>query len=203
MKVSDTKAFELLTKHGIQVAEYIVVKNIKDLYKFSEKHFPFVLKVDAPEIIHKRKLGCVKVVTKELEDVYKTITKIARKYARNFNIIAQEFLFGDEFFVGAKRDEQFGIAILFGIGGSFVEIINKISVRIAPLSSSDIDEMFEEIGCDVDKNIKNIIFKVQGIMKKYNDIKEIDINPLIVGEDIKVVDVRVITSEPLKWLKWK
>jgi acyl-CoA synthetase (NDP forming) len=112
---------------------------------------------------------------------------------------------GQECIIGMIQDRQFGPVIMFGLGGIFVEILKDVSFRVAPLAQQDIDEMVKEIkgykiltGIRGQKSkdieaIKDILAKLSEIAIDNPEIKEIDLNPVIVHEKgASIVDSRVI-----------
>ncbi|MHA1367374.1 MAG: acetate--CoA ligase family protein [Candidatus Heimdallarchaeota archaeon] len=114
-----------------------------------------------------------------------------------------------EIIIGVTRDPTFGPAIMFGLGGIFVELLKDVSFRIAPITQSDAKEMINEIkalpmlqgfrgGPNVDlKNIVETLLKVSKFTIDYiDDILEIDLNPIFAYDDhLLTVDARVILTE--------
>ncbi len=114
---------------------------------------------------------------------------------------------GQECIIGMIRDPQFGPVIMFGLGGIFVEVLKDVSFRVAPLADEDIEEMIREIKgyrilsgirgakpSDIDA-IKNILARVSEIAIDNPQIKEIDLNPVIVHENgASIVDSRMILT---------
>jgi len=112
---------------------------------------------------------------------------------------------GVEVIVGGVRDAQFGPAVMFGIGGVMVELLKDVSFRLAPVTKVECLEMIKEIKayplltgyrgsepCDIDA-IADVIIKVGDIISEMDDIKEMEINPLITYPDkVIAVDARVI-----------
>ena len=112
---------------------------------------------------------------------------------------------GQECIIGMIRDPLFGPVIMFGLGGIFVEVLKDVSFRVAPLAQEDIDEMLEEIKGykiltgirgekpkDIDA-LKDILAKLSEIAIDNPEIKEIDLNPVIVHEKgASIVDSRMI-----------
>jgi acetyl-CoA synthetase (ADP-forming) len=96
---------------------------------------------------------------------------------------------------------------MFGLGGIFVEIYKDVSFRIAPLEEYEALDMIHEIkGAKVLRGYRNTealdiatlaqtILKVSNIMISIEEIKEIDLNPVLVyPKGIKAVDARIILS---------
>lgn len=100
---------------------------------------------------------------------------------------------GYETIVGLKKDAQFGHAIMFGLGGIFVEVYKDITFRVVPIEKEDAIDMISEIkGYPILKGIRRrkpanieaiaqVIVSVSELAEK-EKIIELDINPLIVSE---------------------
>jgi acetyl-CoA synthetase (ADP-forming) len=110
-----------------------------------------------------------------------------------------------EVIVGAIKDQQFGQTLMFGLGGIFVEILKDVTFRVAPISKEDASEMITEVRAypllrgyrntppvDTDSLTKLLVNTSELIMEN-PEIKELDLNPVIVYEKgLKVVDARII-----------
>jgi acetyltransferase len=115
---------------------------------------------------------------------------------------------GTEVIVGISEDPQFGPTVMFGLGGIFVEVYKDVSMRVAPLTRTDAEEMIQEVKGsvllqgyrgkekgDVQAVIDVILKTSQLAMDLRNEIIELDINPLIVleeGRGVKAVDVLIV-----------
>ncbi len=176
-----------------------------------------VLKIVSPDIVHKSDVGGVVLNLKSDEEVREAFRKImnnvknAAPNAKIVGILIQEMVpDGLEVIVGATRDPSFGPIIMFGLGGIFVEVLKDVSFRIAPLSPRDADEMVREIKSyrilegyrgmpprDIEA-IKDIILKVSKLMLEVAEIKELDLNPVMLyakGEGARIADARMILGE--------
>ena len=118
-------------------------------------------------------------------------------------IVSEMALPAPEVIIGGLRDPQFGPAVMFGMGGVFVEIFKDISFRISPLEEYEALEMIGEVkGSAILKGFRNsealdisalvqTILKVSEMMISLLEIKEIDLNPILVyPKGVKAVDVR-------------
>ncbi len=207
------KSLALLKKHAVPCADWKIAKNEKSAVSTAKKiGFPVVLKVSSKKIIHKSDVGGVKANLANEEEVANAFNEII-KNAKKVNvkpegILVQKMHSGTEVIVGMKRDPQFGPVVLFGLGGIFVEILNDVSMRIAPLAKNDCMEMIKELkgskilfGARGEKPVNTdalvkILMAVSNIGMKNKKIMEMDLNPVMVDEkSASVVDVRVITEK--------
>lgn len=197
MILSEYQSKKFLSSFGIPTTKEILIKNEEELFKAGEKiGYPLVLKVSSDKIIHKTEQGLVRlnVRREELSKVYKEILKNSPPEIEG--VLVQEQIKGErEIFIGMKRDKIFGVCVLLGLGGIFTEVIKDISVRCAPLIKKDTFRMMEEIkGSEIFENIRGkkkvnkkifseIIIRVGEVGTRCPEIKEIDMNPLIIKDD--------------------
>ncbi len=122
-------------------------------------------------------------------------------------LVAKMMPKGREIIIGMVKDPQFGPAILFGLGGVFVDILKDVSYRVAPLTKNDAEQMIQEIkGYAILKGARNtessdiealidIILKVSKLAVDLPVIEELDLNPVLVyGKSACVVDARIILN---------
>jgi acetyltransferase len=115
--------------------------------------------------------------------------------ARVDGALVEKMFQGREVIVGMVRDAQFGPVITFGLGGIFVEIMKDVSQRIAPLTPEGVDEMVRSIKAypiltgargrrpaDL-AALKDVIFRVAKIAEDFPEITELEINPVMVGDE--------------------
>jgi acyl-CoA synthetase (NDP forming) len=115
-----------------------------------------------------------------------------------------------EVIVGFSDDPQFGPVVLFGLGGVFVEVLKDVSLRVAPLTRSDADEMIREVKgfplldgarglpkADVDA-LADLLLKVSQMAGELRGrVSEFDLNPVWVrpvGEGLVALDALVVRS---------
>ncbi|HXY86963.1 MAG TPA: acetate--CoA ligase family protein [Candidatus Acidoferrales bacterium] len=162
--------------------------------------YPVVMKVSSPDISHKSDVGGVVVNIKsdrETKNAYESIYANINKRlptARMNGVIIQKMIEGKEAIVGVSRDPQFGPFITFGLGGIYVEVLRDVSHRVAPITSEEAKKMITEIksypilvgvrggrALDID-GIVDAILLLSQIMQDFDELQEIEINPLIVQE---------------------
>jgi acetyl-CoA synthetase (ADP-forming) len=204
MKYEDTIA--LIKKYGITFADSSVVKNVEDAAKVAK--YPVALKVLSAEILHKSDKGCVKLnITDEvsLRKAYSEIISNAGGAKVDGVLVQKMAKPGLELIVGGRRDEQFGPVLLFGLGGIFVEVFKDFSLRVCPIEKEDAMEMITEMKAyplltgvrgtkpvDIEA-VADLLLKASKLLYENEQVKEIDINPVIAYENgYCAVDVRVL-----------
>jgi acyl-CoA synthetase (NDP forming) len=202
------EAFEVLQSFGIPVAPYRVVHQKNDLNKaIKEVGRPVVLKIISPEISHKSDVGGVILNIDDLQKAEEAFEK-SRKLnpQKSSGVLIQKMISGGkEIILGAKRDPSFGPVILFGLGGIYVEILKETSLRVAPITRSEAEEMISELRAavilkgvrgerpsDIEALIENLL-RLSQLMMDFSEIEGIDINPVIVMEKGTIaVDARIL-----------
>jgi acetyl-CoA synthetase (ADP-forming) len=200
-------------KYGIPVTDFKLAKNEAEAVKFAaEIGYPIVLKIVSPDIIHKSDVGGVVVGLKTARGVrnaYKQILGNVKRHkadARIVGVLVQEMApSSTEVIVGAIKDPQFGPAIMFGLGGIFVEVLKDVTFRIAPITEDEAREMITEVKAypllkgyrnmppaDIEA-IVQILLNASRLVMEHQEIKELDLNPIMVYEKgAKTVDARII-----------
>jgi len=200
-------------EYGIPVTRFKVAGTLEEAVKFAEGiGYPVVLKIVSPDVIHKFDVGGVVLNLKspsEVEAAYQNILKNVKKHkpdAKIVGVLVQEMApTSTEVIVGATKDPQFGPALMFGLGGIFVEVLKDVTFRIAPITESDAREMITEVKAypllkgyrgqppaDIDAVI-NILVNTSKLVMDHQEIKELDLNPIMVYEKgAKTVDARII-----------
>ena len=211
----ELEARELLTHYKISLARFAMADNKKEAVSISKKiGYPVVLKAISEDLIHKSDAGGVKLnlsSPQEVEEAYSQIKNDIHLYDSQIKIQAimvEEMLSGGiEAIVGMIKDPQFGRAVMFGLGGIFAEVLNDVSFRLIPLERYDVCQMIKEIkgyplltGARGKKSIPiesivQVIMSVARLTLDFPEIKEIDLNPLILFPDKAIaVDARVILT---------
>ena len=198
MKIfAEKEAEDFLRKENFNVVDSVFVREKSEIKKSLEKfRFPVVMKVSGKKILHKNFLGGVKTGIQNYEQALEMFDSLM-KIKDSEGVIIQNQIYGKEFLFGVKKTPEFNHVIAFGIGGTNVEKIKKITFRICPLEDDDILDMIREItkdieGMDLDV-IKKNIRALCHLSKKYPHINEFDINPLMLDKGKAViVDARII-----------
>jgi len=206
--LSEYESKQVLTEYQIPVTREILVNNVTDLSGAVQKiGFPLVLKACSAEISHKTEKGLIRVDIRDEKEAKTAFEEImAHLKGADDAVLIQEMVKGQrELVAGMTRDPQFGPCVMFGLGGIFTEILEDISFRVAPLEKRDALEMMQEIkghkilgdvrGMEaVDLDIlAQILIDVGRIGMENDEIKEIDINPVIIsGNKPVAVDALIV-----------
>jgi acyl-CoA synthetase (NDP forming) len=200
-------------EYGVPITELKLANTAEEAAKFSEQiGYPTVLKIVSPDVIHKSDVGGVILNIKsreEAKNAYNKIIQNVKKHkpdAKIDGILIQEMApASTEVIVGSIKDAQFGPTLMFGFGGIFVEIMKDVSFRIAPITEEDAQEMISEVKAypilkgyrgqppaDID-TIAKILLDTSRLVMEHQEIKELDLNPVVVYEKgAKTVDARII-----------
>jgi len=207
------EAMELLEAYGIPTPSGEIVDDPADAETVAaDIDGDVVLKIVSPDISHKSDIGGVRVGVsdEDVYDAYEDVVAKARNYQPDATILGvqvQEMLDlegSTETIIGMNRDPQFGPLILFGLGGIFVEILEDTSLRVAPISESDAQEMVDDITAapllrgargrepaDIDAIVESLQ-RLSQLVTDFPAILELDVNPLVVGPDgAQAIDLRL------------
>lgn len=210
------EAKTICASYKIPVTRFHLAENPSEAMKAAEQiGYPVVLKIVSPDVIHKFDVGGVFINLKnkqEVKDAYNKIINNVKKHkpkAKILGVIIQEMATpSTEVIVGAVKDPQFGPTLMFGLGGIFVEILKDVTYRIAPIAKEEAKEMVTEIKAykllegyrgspkaDIDA-VTEILANTSKLIMDYPEIRELDLNPIMVYEKgAKTVDARILLEE--------
>ncbi len=212
------EAYEMLKAYHFPVIKALLAENESQAVKTSRQiGFPVVLKIVSPDVLHKFDLGGVKLNLESISDVRKAYNEICESVrsknprAHIMGVMVEEMApVGKEVILGMNRDPQFGPLLMFGMGGIYVEALEDVSFRLAPIRELTATLMIKRTKThkildgyrggpvyDVE-NIATCLKKLSQLVVDFEEIEELDINPLIVyekGKGCKIVDARIILSK--------
>jgi acyl-CoA synthetase (NDP forming) len=208
----------LLAAYGVAVPASVIVPGAAEAAAaFERLKPPVVVKVMSPDILHKSDAGGVKVGIGSPAEAVAAIQammvspEISASRIDGF-LIEEMAPIGQEMVIGGLRDAQFGPLVMVGLGGIFVEVLADVAFRICPIERRDAEEMLDELkGVAILKGargrkpasrdaIVETLLRIGGegglLMDHAADIKEADINPLIVSDTGAVaVDARFLLTK--------
>jgi|Deesub1362A_J573_1020465.scaffolds.fasta_scaffold01025_19 acyl-CoA synthetase (NDP forming) len=191
----------ILKHYGIRVPRYEVLEE----YRPVDLRYPLAVKVSSPEVLHKTDVGGVILGVKNEEELKVAVEEIRGKFPGAAVLVEEMEKSGVEVIVGVLRDRDFGLAIMFGIGGIFTEVFRDVTFRVLPIDEDDAEDMLTEIkgrkvlegfrGIKVDREgLKELLLRVSDMAMDLSDfIEQMDLNPVFVREDgAVVVDAKMV-----------
>jgi acetate---CoA ligase (ADP-forming) len=205
--LSAEEVYSILDAYKIPVAGWHMAADAEEALDAAAKiGYPVVVKADAAAILHKSDLGGVAVDLKDADAVRVAVETMQQSFSEaDLSFLVQKYLPGGlELIMGAKAEEGLGHAIMFGLGGIFVEIMKDVVFNLTPVASGEARLMLSSIkgasmlegvrgqkGVNQDQLIE-IIQRLSRLLSDLPEIQEMDLNPLIAYEDeVFVVDARI------------
>ncbi len=205
--LSANEVYSILSAYNIPVADWRLTANAEDAVKAADEiGYPVVIKADAESILHKSDMGGVAINLADGAAVRAAVEKMQKKFSTDdLRFFVQKYLPGGlELIMGAKAEEGLGHAVMFGLGGIYVEIMKDVVFNLTPVASGEAREMLSSIkgsallegvrgqkGVDQAKLIE-IIQRLSQLLTDLPAIQEMDLNPLMAFENkVFVVDARI------------
>ena len=203
-------ALDLIRHYGLAVPDYRLARSLDEAFEaWRSFNGPVVMKINRPHISHKTDLGAISLnldSEEQIKGAFREFQSLAD--STDLEVLIQPMVRqGQEVILGGKRDEVFGPVILFGLGGIFVETLEDVAWRVAPINREEAGRMINQIkGRQIlsgirgakpsDTNaLEEFLVRLSQMLMDFPLIKEIDINPVTVyaeGEGALAVDARVI-----------
>ena len=214
-ELTEYDAKRLLAMWGVPVSREILTFSLEEaIAAAGEIGYPVALKIVSPDILHKTDVGAVALRLRngeELRNAYGRLlerSSIAVPEARIRGVLIQEMVSGGmECMIGVRRDPLFGPLVAVGLGGIYIEILNDVSIRQAPVDRDEAVRMVRELrgfpllaGArgkkpgDIDA-LADMVSKISVMACAEDTLGELDVNPVFVldeGYGAVVVDAVVI-----------
>lgn len=211
----EAEALEILKAYRFPLLKFGRALNVGEVEVIAKKFKgKIAMKAVSPDILHKSDVGGVflNVEPGEGKNIYAQLTKSVsekKPEARLEGVLLEEMApkNGIETILGAKKNSNLGTTIMFGLGGIYVEVLEDVSFGIVPITIEDAKRMVESLKAskiftgfrgmppyDVNAVI-NCLGRLSQLLTDFPEIKELDINPLLVlpkGEGVRVLDSRII-----------
>ncbi len=200
--IDEYRAMEILRSYGIPTCRETLISTLEEAVASAHTiGYPVVLKSCATEIQHKTEQGLVHLNLQNDADVAKAYTDLQAKHPAP--VLVCEMVKGArEVMAGMTRFPGFPPCILFSIGGIFTEALEDYVVRLAPFGQAEalaqIDALKSRRMLDAYRGLASvnqealasILVQLGNLSVHFPEIKEIDLNPIIITADgtPKVVD---------------
>jgi acetyltransferase len=215
----EVRALEVLRRYEFPIVPYELAGTADEAAAAAGTlGYPVVMKIAGPKILHKTEVGGVRLNLNDEADVREAfdsiIAAVRGKMGADVEIwgtLVQKMLApGKEIILGMTRDPRFGPLLMFGLGGIYTEALRDVAFRLAPIRENVASEMVKdirsyrllegvrgELPSDLDA-IADCLLRLSQLVTDHPQIKELDVNPLIVyprGQGATVADARIILSE--------
>jgi acetyltransferase len=208
----------LVNDYGIDTTHPAPAKTEDEAVDIARKKgYPVVLKIYSPDITHKSDVGGVALNIKDDEMVratFRNMVKTAAEKRPDANIVGVtvqrmvDTKDAVELIIGTKKDPDFGTVMLVGMGGTSAELFKDKRLEFPPLNERLARQMLESLQIypllegyrgAPRKNIEKLVevlIRMSYLAADYPEIKELDINPLIVTtKDVIALDARIVVDE--------
>ncbi len=217
--LSEPESYKILGAYGMKAVDYRFAENWDNTIIAADQiGYPIVLKIVSPDILHKIDVGGVKINLKDENDLKKAFKEITESIknkkpeAKIQGFLIQKYFTekGIEIIAGANGIKGFGSLIMFGLGGTFVELFKDVAFRLAPLTRRDAINMIKgtkgyqilkgyrgQSSYDIE-SIVDYLLRLSQLVTDFPEIKELDMNPIKVLDDNKgiiVMDAKAIITD--------
>ena len=216
--LTEMESKALLSAFHIPVTKTILARSANEAMMIANQlGYPVALKIDSPDISHKSDVNGVALNIMSamgVRDVYNSMIESVSKLAPHAkingltvqNMAANKR--GRELYIGLVTDDPFGPVIAFGAGGTMIELLNDRSMELPPLNqylarhliegarvSETLGEWRGASAANVEA-IEQILLRVSEMVCELPQLREMDINPIIVDESGAVaVDARIVIDK--------
>ncbi len=202
-EISEMDSKEILEAYGFVTPKDSVATTAEQAASIANQlGYPVVLKIWSPDILHKSDVGGVRIGLRNATEVMDAfdlmIFRITKKQseAKILGVLVQEMCtVGREVILGMNRDKRFGPLMMFGMGGTMVEVLKDVSFYLAPLTADEAKEMLVSTktyrmlegvrgqkGVDIDALAEGLQ-RLSQLVTEFPQIQEMDINPYMVGPE--------------------
>ena len=173
---------QTLASAGLSIPDARMVPAAEAPAAATEMGYPVVVKAVSADLTHKTEAGGVAVDRmKHLSDQFLVERMMGGAIA--------------ELIVGVERDPQFGPVLVIGAGGVLVELLRDAKTLLLPTSRDEIKDAVESLkiavllrgyrggpAADMDAIVDNIMAVATYAQENRDDLRELDVNPLLALE---------------------
>jgi acetyltransferase len=216
--LTEMESKALLAAFHIPVTQTILARNANEAMMIATQlGYPVALKIDSPDISHKSDVDGVALNLANATAVRDTFNDMVQSVARvrpdaHINGVTIQKMAptrrGREIYVGLVTDDPFGPVIAFGAGGTMIELINDRAMALPPLNQFLARSLIERArvaetlgewrgasAANINA-IEQILLRVSEMVCELPQLREMDINPIIVDEHGAVaVDARIVIDQ--------
>ena len=212
--VLEPEAHEIFKAYGFPVVPFAWARDEDQAVRAADEiGYPVVLKIVSPDIIHKFDVGGVQVnlaagaeVRRAYGEILASVAKVHPGAAMQGMLVQKMVPKGRETILGMTRDPQFGPLLMFGLGGTLVEVFRDVNFSLAPISEDWAWKMIRDLKgfrsltsfrgeppADLPAIVESLE-RLSQMVLDFTELKELDINPFMVFEEGKgaaALDARI------------
>jgi acetyltransferase len=211
--LTEFEAKQILAAYDIPTVQTEVARSADEAVELAQRFgYPVVLKLHSETITHKTDVGGVRLNLRSADEVRRAYEEMESSIGEDFGGVAVQrmvSLDGYELIVGSSLDPQFGPVLLFGSGGSLVEVYRDRALALPPLTTTLARRMMERTRifealqgvrgrAPVDvSSLEKLLVRFSQLVVEQPWIRELDINPLLASpERLIALDARVVLHDP-------
>ena len=210
-----SESMQVLEYYGIPTAVGVRASTKREARVAAEQMgYPVAIKVISEQISHKSDVGGVQLnlrngpaVEEAFDDMLSRIQSFYPEAKIDGVLVQPMVTGGQELILGGRQDPNFGPVVLIGLGGIFVEVLEEVSLRVAPITNQEAREMIDELrGAPILKGarghkpsdlqaVSDALLRLSQLLIDFPEIRELDINPLRVFQEnngCRALDARVM-----------
>jgi acetyltransferase len=215
--LTELESKALLSSFHIPVTQTVLARSSSEaILVANQLGYPVALKIDSADIPHKSDVQGVALdvrnaagVRDTWQDMMATVSRL-RPDARINGVTIQSMSGkpnGRELYIGMTTDEPFGPVISFGAGGAMIELIADRAIELPPLNTYLAQRLIDRVRSAETLNewrgapaadreaLENILLRVSEMVCSLPQLREMDINPVIVDANGAVaVDARIVVD---------
>ena len=202
-EISEAESKEILQAYGFTTPKASKATTAEQAVNIAKQlGYPVVLKIWSPDIIHKTDVGGVRLGLNNAQEVMNAFDLMMYRIPKEtpdaeiLGVLVQEMCSsGKEVILGMNRDTHCGPLMMFGMGGTMVEVLKDVSFYLAPLTTEEAKQMLAstktyqmlkgvrgEEGVDID-TIAEGLQRLSQLVTEFPQIQEVEINPYVVGPE--------------------
>jgi acetate---CoA ligase (ADP-forming) len=210
-----SESMQVLEHYGIPTAVGVPATTMQEARSAAEQMgYPVAIKVISEQISHKSDVGGVQLnlrngpaVEEAFEDMLRRIHTFYPDAKIDGVLVQPMVTGGQELILGGRQDPNFGPVVLLGLGGIFVEVLEEVALRVAPITHKEAGEMIDELrGAPILKGarghkpsditaVSEALMRLSQLLIDFPEIGELDINPLRVFQEnngCRALDARIM-----------
>lgn len=218
--LNEHQASRLLQAAGVPMARSVLIRSEQEAVRAAEElGYPVVLKICSSALLHKSDVGGVELGLADDAAVTDAYRRLAGEVASRLDpgdvdgVLVCEMVEGPgvEALVGVQVDPVLGPVVLVGLGGTLAELLDDVSMRLAPVDVTEAEQMISELRAAAAlegvrgqprfdrRALARIIAGVSEFAWDHaDDLVSLDLNPILVRTDGAIALDAVLETQPAK-----